>query len=65
MADTIELYVESVDDISPIDSKTLVVEMSGVDLGQLITEIGVENLLDEMAQEDIKNYIKEKEQDGE
>lgn len=69
MPETITLYAESIEDISPINHDSLEITLADVDLGQLIQEIGYENLLAEIDRKDVEQYYKDKDtlegQDGE
>lgn len=57
------LYAESVDDITPVAHNSLAVELSGVDISQLIEEIGVDELLEEVGTEAIEQYLKTVDED--
>jgi len=63
MPETISIFCGSVEDISPIGKDSLEVTLADVELSHLIQEVGFENLLDEISKDDIKQYIKDKEQD--
>lgn len=59
--DNISFYVNRIDDVSVTDNGTLDVELSGIDISQIVIEVGFENLIDEMDLEEVKAYITEKE----
>lgn len=59
MPETISIYVASIDDISPAGD-SLEVTLSDVDISHLVSEIGIEALLDEMKKTDIDEYFVEK-----
>lgn len=55
----ISIYADGVD-ITPIRA-SLDVDLQGVDLSQLISEIGVEQLLSDIGVEEIKEWLSDKE----
>ena len=52
---------ENIDDISANAPDVLEVTLSGVDIPNLISEVGQENILDELSLDDIKEYIESRE----
>lgn len=59
--ETVTIQAGSIDDISPVDHRSIEVTLSEVNLKDLISEIGVEEILDEMDLTEIREYIEEKE----
>ena len=59
----ITITVESIDDILPIDRRSLSLELSGVNLDELVKEITVETLLEEIGTEAIEAYLKSIDED--
>lgn len=59
MPETITLFIESVEDISPLTHESMEITLSGVDLGHLVQEVGYELLLSEMKKEDVEQYYKD------
>lgn len=58
MDDTITIYAESILDVSPVNFDSIEVELEGVDIGQLVQEVGIETLLEEIGEEEIKEWLK-------
>lgn len=65
LIETIEIYAESVEDITPLSHDSLLIELSGVDLAALVQEIGDDEFLDVIGVERINEYLKDKEQEEE
>lgn len=65
MPETIEIYAESIEDISPLSHNSLSITLAGIDLGQLISEIGEDIILSEIGREHINTYLEETAQDEE
>lgn len=63
MKETITIFAESVEDVSANAPDVLEITLSGVDLSQLVSEVGVSDLLGAMSMEDIQEYIKNKEEE--
>ena len=57
------IFADSVDDIRPVGNDSLEVTLEGVDLSQLINEIGVQEILDDIPREEIDEWIKEKDEE--
>ena len=63
MKETVTIFAESIEDVSANGPDVLEVTLSGVDLSQLVSEVGITDLLGSMDIEDIKQYIKDKEEE--
>lgn len=57
MPETIDIYAESIEDVTPINHDSLSITLAGVDLGQLIMEIGQEDILSEIGTKAIHEYL--------
>lgn len=53
------IYADNVD-ISPSGGGSLEVDLEGVDLSQLVSEIGFDVLLEEIGTKEINDWLKEK-----
>lgn len=61
--ETLTIFVGCVEDISPAATpNTLEVTLSDVDISHLIQEVGLHNVLSEIKDDDIKDYLKDKEE---
>lgn len=64
MEDAITIYAESILDVSPVNYDSIEIELEGVDISQLVQEVGIDNLLEEIGEEEIKKWLnKDKEDD--
>lgn len=63
MPETITIYAESVEDISPLNHDSIEVTLSGVDLGNLVAELDHTDILDCVDLDEIKEYIENKEKE--
>lgn len=61
--ETITIFANSIEDISANATDVLEITLSGVDPSELVTEVGVAELLGAMDIDDIKEYLKKKEED--
>ena len=61
MPETITLFAESIEDISPLTKDSIEITLAEVDVAQIVSEVGHESLLAEMKIEDIKEYLENKE----
>ena len=57
------VFAESVDDIRPVSQETIEVTLEGVDVSQLVLELGADVLLEEIPREEIDEWIKEKDEE--
>lgn len=57
MPESITIYAESVDDISANGHDALEVTLSGVDINNVIAEVGQDSILDEISTPDIEEYL--------
>lgn len=59
--ETITIFAGCVEDISPaVTPGVLEVTLSDVDVDQVVQEIGVDNILSEIPDEDIQQYLNDK-----
>lgn len=65
MLETLEIYAESVEDITPLSHNSLLVELAGVDLAAIIQEVGDEDFLDAIGIQRINEYLSDKAQEDE
>lgn len=62
----IAIFAESIDDISIVPGgQALDITLSGVDLSQLVREVGAEALLEEIGKDEIEEHLKEIENEDE
>lgn len=63
LAEMVEVYANGIEDVTPrVDDKGetyLEITLSDVDITQLITDIGLENLLEDMDREEVMKYYEE------
>lgn len=57
MNDSITFYAENVEDISPVSQDSVEVTLQGVDVSQLVAEIGTVELLDEIGMDEVVEWL--------
>lgn len=60
--DDITIFCEEVDNINVIGEDSLEVTLSNIDISQIISEVGVDSILEHIDRAEVEEYYKESEE---